>query len=239
LLVPDPNSAVLQPGETRVFEVAFEASSAGDYRSEIVIESGAGKPASILVAAQIGPQPVEAPKVSTTTLDPAARLPARAPEYGEPSSLIPAVKEIRVLRASNRVFEFGWDKPVKNPVAWIVQQRQLEVTSADEPPKAVWRDLANVRFFEQNDMIGARFENLAPGQVWFLRVLSIDQQGRRSAPSSTFMMSSAPAKDYTLVRGVVLLLALAAGVFGLFTFSRRRQAEAAEQAEQIARIERR
>jgi hypothetical protein len=238
LLVPDPNSAVLQPGETRIFEVAFEASSPGDYRSEIIIESGARKPATIPVVARIGSQPVEAPKVPTTALDPAARLPAPAPESGEPSSLIPAVKKIRVLRASNRVFEFGWEKPVKNPVAWIVQQRQLEVTSPDDSPKAVWRDMTNVRFFEQNNMIEARFENLAPGQVWFLRVLSIDQQGHRSAPSPTFMMSSAPAKDDTLFRRIVSLLALAVGVLGLLTFRRRRQAEAAEQAEQIARIER-
>ena len=40
LLVPDPNTAVLQPGETRIFEVALEPSSIGDYRSQIVIDAG-------------------------------------------------------------------------------------------------------------------------------------------------------------------------------------------------------
>ncbi len=123
-------------------------------------------------------------------------------------------------------------------MAWIIQQRQLETTNADAP-KVVWRDLTNVRFFEQNDTIGARFENLAPGQVWFLRIVSIDQQGRRSAPSPTFMMSSAPAKDPTLLRGALLLLAVGAGVVGFLKLRRRRQAEASAQAEQIARIERR
>lgn len=238
LLVPDPNSAILQPGETRLFEVAFEASSAGDYRSEIVIESGAGKPAAIPVTSQVNAQPSEAQKVPTTALNSAARPAATAPESLQSSNSIPAVKEIKVLKASNRLFEVGWTKPGPDPVAWIVQQRHLEVTDA-APPKAVWKELTNVRFFEQNDTIGARFENLAPGQLWFLRVLSIDQQGRRSAPSPTFRMSSAPAKDQTLVRAVLLLLAACAGVFGFTMFRRRKQAEASEQAEQIARIERR
>ncbi len=238
LLVPDPNSAVLRPGETRVFEVAFEAPSAGGYRSQIVIESGAGKPASVPIAARIGSQPAEAQKIPTAALNPAARPAVTATEPRESSSSVPAVKEIKVLKASNRIFEIGWKKPASDPVAWIVQQRQLEATNADAP-KVVWRDLTNVRFFEQNDTIGARFENLAPGQVWFLRIISIDQQGRRSAPSPTFMMSSAPAKDHTLLRGALLLLAIGAGVVGFLKFRRRRQAEASEQAEQIARIERR
>jgi hypothetical protein len=238
LLVPDPNSAVLQPGETRVFEVAFEAPSAGDYRSEIVIESSAGRPASVPIEARIGSQPAEAQKIPTAALKPAARQAATTPESREPSSSVPAVKEIKVLKAGNRVFEIGWNKPASDPLAWIVQQRHVEATDGDAP-KAIWRDLTNVRFFEQNDTIGARFENLAPGQVWFLRIVSLDQQGRRSAPSPTFMMSSAPTKDHTLLRGTLLLLAVAAGVVGFLKFRQRRQAEASEQAEQIARIERR
>ena len=49
LLVPDPSSAVLQPGETRVFEVAFEVSSRGSYQSEITISSSGAKPVTIPV----------------------------------------------------------------------------------------------------------------------------------------------------------------------------------------------
>jgi hypothetical protein len=236
LLVPDPNAAVLQPGETRVFEVAFEASSPGGYRSEIIVESGRGKPVSIPVSGQVGSRPAEAKKVPTAALSSAARPAAAAPESPQPPSSIPAVKEIKVLRASNRLFEVGWDRPASDPAAWIVQQRQLEVAGA-APPKVTWRDLTNVRFFERNGMVGARFENLVPGQVWFLRVVSIDEQGRRSAPSPTFMMSSAPAKDHTLLRGILVLLVAGAGVFGFLVFRQRRQAEASKQTAHIARIE--
>jgi hypothetical protein len=96
LLVPDPNTAVLQPGEMRVFEVKLEASSIGDYRSQIVIDSGGGKPISIGVAGRIVAQPPEAGKIPTATLDPASREPAVAESAQDQQlSAIPPVTEIR------------------------------------------------------------------------------------------------------------------------------------------------
>jgi hypothetical protein len=234
LLVPDPSSAVLQPGETRVFEVAFEVSSSGSYRSEITIASSGAKSVTIpIVGSNLGPAG-EAKKISTETLamqeKPSPSEDQVATEAG------PAVKKVRILKADSRVFEVGWDRLEPEPVAWIVQQRHLEMTSAG-PPKTVWRDLSNVRFFEQGGLIGARFENLAPGHMWFLRIISIDEQGRRSAASPTFMMTSPPAKNQTLNRTLLVILAIGAAILGVLKFRERRQTEASEQAEQIARLE--
>ena len=113
----------------------------------------------------------------------------------------------------------------------------MEATGAG-PPKAVWRDLSNVRFFEQGGLIGARFENLAPGQVWFLRIISIDERGQRSAPSPTFMMTSPPAKGEMVGRTLLVIVAVGAAVVGVLKFRQRRHAQASEQAEQLARLER-
>jgi hypothetical protein len=237
LLVPDPNSAVLQPDETRVFQVAFESSVAGDYRSQIVLESDGGKPVSVAVGGRIVSQTSDAKKIPTALLDPASRAAAAAKsQQDQSSSSIPAIREIKVLKASNRIFEICWHKPAPNPVAWVIQQRQLEISNAG-PPKVVWRDLNNVRFFEEKETAGARFENLAPGKIWFLRVVAIDEQGRRSAPSPTFMLASVPAKNPTPLWAIFSLLAAGAGVFGYLKFRQRRRAEASKDADQIARIE--
>jgi len=237
LLVPDPNTAVLQPGETRIFEVAFEASSIGDYRSQIVIEAGGGKPVSVAVAGRIVSQLPEAKKIPTATLDPASREPAATESpQDQSSSAVPPVTEIKVLKASNRIFEIGWNKPAPN-VAWVIQQRQFEIPNGG-PPKLIWRDLHNIKFSEEDGTVVARFENLAPGQIWFLRIVSVDEQGRRSAPSPTFRLSSAPARRFPLLWWIVGLLAVGgAAAFGYVKFRQRRQAEASEEADQIARIE--
>jgi hypothetical protein len=235
LLVPDPSSAVLQPGETRVFEVAFEVSSPGSYRSAITIASSGAKTVTIPIVGNTVIQAGQAKKISTEALS-SAMQPNPSAKEAEPALGSGPVKEVRILRAGSRVFEVGWDRPEPDPVAWIIQQRHLEMTSAG-PPKTVWRDLNNVRFFEQGRLIGARFENLAPGQIWFLRIISIDEQGRRSAASPTFMMTGPPAKNQMFGRTLLVILALGAAVLGVLKFRQRRQTEASEQAEQIARLE--
>lgn len=235
LLVPDPNSVVLQPGQTRVFEVAFEVSSPGSYRSAITIASSGATPVTIPVVGNAVIRAGQAKKISTEALS-SAMQPNSSANEAEPALGSGPVKEVRILRASSRVFEVGWDRPEPDPVAWIIQQRHLEMTSAG-PPKPVWRDLKNVRFFEQGRLIGARFENLAPGQIWFLRIISIDEQGRRSAASPTFMMTSPRSKNQIFGRTLLVILALGAAVLGVLKFRQRRQTEASAQAEQIARLE--
>ncbi len=235
LLVPNPNAAVLQPGETRIFEVALEASSIGDYRSQIVIDAGGGKPISVEVAGRIAAQPQEAEKIPTATLDPASRGPSVTESAGDqPSSAVPPVTEIKVLKASNRIFEIGWSKPGPDPVTWVIQQHQFEM---EDPPKLVWRDLRNIKFFEENGMAVARFENLAPGQVWLLRIVSVDEQGRRSIPSPTFKLSSAPQKRFPLLWWIAGLLAVGALAFGWSKVRERRHAKAFSEANRIARID--
>ncbi|HET9524237.1 MAG TPA: hypothetical protein VFO90_08390 [Terrimicrobiaceae bacterium] len=234
LLLPDPNTAVLPPGETRIFQAVLEVSSAGDYRSRIVIEAGTAKPISVDVAANGVEQAAEARKVPILTISPSLSEPESTPS--ESLSPIPPVTDIKVLKASNRVFEIGWNKPSPEPATWVIQQQQFEMPNEDSP-KLVWRDLRNIRFSEQNGMVVARFENLAPGQVWLMRIVSIDKEGRRSAPSPTLKLLSAQPKRFSAARWIVGILVAGAIAFAFAKLRRRRQAEAFREADRIARIE--
>jgi flagellar biogenesis protein FliO len=52
------------------------------------------------------------------------------------------------------------------------------------------------------------------------------------------MMTSPPEKKQMFGRTLLIILAIGAAVLGVLKFRQRRQAEAFEQAEQIARLER-
>ena len=151
-------------------------------------------------------------------------------------SAIPPVTEIKVLKASNRVFEIGWEKPSPDPVTWVIQQHRFEIANGDSL-KLVWRDLRKIKFSEKNGLAVARFENLAPGQVWLLRIVSLDEQGRRSAPSPTFKLSSAPPRRFSVIWWIVGLLAVGAMALGYAKLRERRKAEAFREADRIARIQ--
>jgi hypothetical protein len=85
-------------------------------------------------------------------------------------------------------------------------------------------------------MAVARFENLAPGRVWLLRIVSVDEQGRRSTPSPTFRLLSAPPKQFPSLGWLAALLAAGAAAIGWTKIRKRRQAEASREANRIARI---
>jgi hypothetical protein len=234
LLIPDPNTAVLQPGETRSFEVALEVSSSGDYRSQIVFDAGAARPIAVDIAGRLLEQATEARKIPILTLSPALSEPEPGPK--ESFSAVPPVTEIKVLTASNRVFEIGWNKPSPDPATWLIQQQQFDMPNGDSP-KMVWRDLRNIRFSERNGMVVARFENLAPGQVWLMRIVSIDNEGRRSAPSPTLKLLSAQPRRFSAPGWIAALLVAGAIALAFAKLRRRRQAEAFREADRIARIE--
>ncbi|HEY5707161.1 MAG TPA: hypothetical protein VIS96_16495 [Terrimicrobiaceae bacterium] len=237
LLVPDPNTAILPPGETRLFEVALEASSPGDYRSQITIDAAGGKSVSIDVSGRITARPPDARKIPTAILDPSSREPSVAESaQDQPSSAIPPVAEIKVLKASNRIFEIGWKIPSTEHLTWMIQQHRFEMADGGSP-KFVWRDLRNIKFFEENGITVARFENLAPGQVWLLRIVAIDEQGRRSAPSPTIKLASAAPRRYSVHWWIAGVLAAGAVALGFTKLRERKQAEAFREADRIARIE--
>jgi hypothetical protein len=238
LLVPDPNTAVLQPGEMRLFEVVLETSSIGEYRSRVVIKAGAGEPAAVEIAWRILPQRQEAKKIPVSALNPPGSPPALRPAGPQESpNALPPITEIKVLKASNRLFEIGWEKPSPEAKGWVIQQMQFQMASG-ESPKLVWKDLHNIKFLEENGMAVARFQNLAQGQVWLLRILSIDNEGRRSAPSPTIRLSSAPPPRPFMPWWVAGLLLAGAAAWGAAKLRERRQAEASQESDRIARIER-
>jgi len=86
-------------------------------------------------------------------------------------------------------------------------------------------------------MVVARFENLAPGQVWLMRIVSIDKEGRRSAPSPTLKLLSAQPKRFSAPRWIAGILIAGAIALALAKLRQRRQAEAFREADRIARIE--
>jgi hypothetical protein len=237
LLVPDPNKTLLGPGETGLFEVDLYAFSIGSYRSRIVVEAEAGEPASIEITGQVIAQGTEARKIPTSTLTSPSQDPSHIEAASEQSlSAVPPVSEIQVLKATNRIFEIGWKKPSEDLAGSVIQQRQFDMESG-EVPKMVWRDLRDIKFLEENGMIIARFENLAPGQVWLLRIISIDKEGRRSVPSPTIRLSSAPPKRTSVLWWLAGILGLGLLAFGVSRLRARREVESDNQADRITRIE--
>jgi hypothetical protein len=233
-LAPDPNGASLRPGELRAFAVKFAATSLGPYQSPIVFGTAAGVSAKVEVYGRVLLRPARMTAISA--LDPAPRqvLPAAGAPEG-PGSAVPAVTDIKVLRATNRIFEIAWPQPATGPLTWIVQQLQFDFAS-DGTLGFVWRDLHGINFSEREGMVVARLQNLEPGRVWLLRIISADDHGLRSPPSPTLRLLSAPPRRFPVFWTMAPLAAACALAWGLAKIRQRRQSEALREADRIARL---
>ncbi len=239
LLLPDPNTAVLAPGEKRSFEVAFESGVAGEYNGKIEIATQGSPALSIPVTARINlpRNTTNAAKIPTSLLAPV--VPAEPGEDGPAAadsfSNIPPIQEILIDKLDQRDVQISWKKPAPNATGYVIEQRQLEI-GKNAPPKITWQERRQIKIFEENDRGIARLENLAPGQTWFLRISSLNETGRRSVPSPTIRITSPPQPRPLLV-GVIAIIACLGALAYVIWRIRQRQADAlAGDAERIARL---
>ncbi len=237
LLTPDPNSVVIAPGETRAFELAFEPSVTGEIKLEPVLNVTRGEPVRLAIQAQgVAVNNGQASVPAAPGKPAKVAEPRMVAEEKVPEGSMPAISNIKVLKSVPHEVELAWTKPAANALGTVIEFRQLEAT-ADGPPKIKWTEWRGAKFFEENGMTVARFENLPPGRVWYIRIFSVDELGRKSVPSPTILLTSEKLPDRRL--GWWLAGLLIAGLIALLIrhLKRGRAQAADEDADRISRLE--
>jgi len=236
LLVPEPNNAVLAPGERRTFDVAFEVTIAAEYHRQIEVGTQGAPVVKVPVSARFAASKTAAAKIPTSVLAPVvAESAGNRPDSADSYTDIPPIKEILIESQTKRDIQISWKKTAPEPTRYIIEQRRLDLVKSGSP-KVIWEERRQIQISEENGRGIARIVNLAPGQTWFLRISSLSQAGRRSLPSPTIRISTPPAPRNGLIQGA-LVLALAGIAAWIYTQIRhRRQALAARDAARIARL---
>jgi hypothetical protein len=241
LLLPDPNAAVLAPGEKRSFEVELEISSPGVWKKNITFTTERAAALNIPVQAsgtgagleQADREPRRTPAGPAA----AAPVPSILPEEnaGEPFNAIPAISPVRTSSLSPTSIELTWKKPAPNAVSPLIEYRQIE-PSASGPPKIRWIKWQGASFREESGNVVAVLANLPRGRSWSLRISSLDETGRRSAPSSTLRLVTPRAPGIPWLWWVLGILGAAAVACAVTLIRRQRQTEAAADEERLSRL---
>jgi hypothetical protein len=233
LILPDPTSVVVPPGETRHFEVALETSGTGDYRNQIVLEAEGSAKLTLPITARLQEGSRKSSAPPTPVPAPLVQSPAPAAPTEEKFADIPAVTDVAIQKITDRSYDLIWKKPAPNATGTIIENRLVEI-SENGQTRIRWRELKRVKFSEADGNIVAKFEHLVPGETWYLRISSIDETGRRSPPSQTVRLAVTPSKKISPAWAILPVLAIAAAAIVLIR--RRQRAEAQGDEERIARI---
>jgi Abnormal spindle-like microcephaly-assoc'd, ASPM-SPD-2-Hydin len=238
ILNPDPASVIIAPGETRAFEVTFEPFTTGENHGEIVLGVTRGHTLRLPVIAKVTAPASASLQPSTAQPSQHAKVVEEPATSDKPESVndIPEISDIRLRKATPHEIELSWNKPAANALGTLVEYRQLKPTD-DGPPKMNWVEWRGAKFLEENGQTIARFDNLPAGRVWYIRIFSIDEQGKRSVPSSTIQLASMAGRDWHLGWWLLGVLILGAGIFVGSSMLRQGQDRAREEDARITRLE--
>lgn len=244
LIIPDPNSQVLRPGEKRTFEVSLELYDSGPFREPIVVQSSTESSLNIEVTANgvgsVERPAQERPPVVKVTVgrDPAAGLPPRVfEEDTSPGTYndIPPAKDFESRPLSPRAVEISWPKPAPNAAGAILEFRDVEVSKSGDA-RSVWRKWAEAKIKENGGRYTATLENLPPGRTWSFRIVSLDSGGGRSKPSTTLGLATPRAEPFPWQRWLIGLLIIAGAAYAIVLVRRRREAEARADEDRLTQL---
>jgi len=241
ILRPAPETIVLAPDATHVFEVALESQRLGPYHHQISIGVEGRPPSKITVTASVGQPPSTAPKVPTSLLapmSPATPDPVAPDEtpLDPQEAPIATIKSFSIESVADREVEISWKRPEGKVAGYIFEQRFLKAVPGG-PPQILWQERRGMKFSEANGAVTARFENLAPGQTWYFRVRAIAPDGKRSPPSPTLRMTSPPLpKGLGMGSFLLVLILLLVGAGGRVWFLKR-QSGTSREANRLAHLE--
>lgn len=240
LVIPDPDTVVLPPGHSRVFEMVVQTIKVGDLREVVQIGAGAAKPVTISVEAQVvePKKPVE-DSSSIVGVQLVATMEPPPPEGSiNPDDLgnIQAINSARLIKRTPWRVVLSWKKPSGKVSGYLIEGRYLVPSKNGGEPEIKWETWKGIIFREEGDRVVADIRHLPSAAKWFIRMRSVDSTGKPSAPSPTFQIStSRPPAIWPWVFAVVAILAGIVLVRAYLAGRRLGDAEAAARISQIGK----
>lgn len=225
---PDPATAVIPAGESRKFTATLELPKPGAFEDSLSVDYGGDAPLTLPVTARQEASAASAP--STAVSGQGGPAPANAPlspvsPLGTPEPAgndIPPIKKINHFRSGTHEIELGWKIPARNAISYVIEWRQIQASPTGGPPIMTWKEWRGVQTTEVNGSIVARFSNLKDGQLWFIRIRTVDELGRKSAASPTYIIETQRDRS-TRPLTWLAILAVAGGLLAAFVFWKKQR----------------
>jgi hypothetical protein len=244
VISPDPATAVIPVGESRKFTAVLELSKQGGFEETLAIDYGGDTSLTLPVTAEITantqssrPTVVAIPEGNTPqrqeTPGPIFSLDPPEPAGNE----IPPIAEFNHLRTDTHEVEIGWKIPAKNAISYLIEWRQVMVPAGDGPPIVKWNEWRGVQTSEVNGSIIARFPNLKDGQTWRIRIRTVDELGKKSAASPTFIISTKVDQSMGLFGWLVILTGIGAVAAAIIFWRKQRHAVDDDESARISALE--
>jgi hypothetical protein len=183
---PEPSGVLVNPGETKKFEIFEKSLKSGNYRLDFKIGFAEGAMNALKIHHDVrSSQPVEkfmglpvSQNSSTPSMSPAAE--------------IPPVEELLLNESSPHSVKLQWKLPSPEAKNFFIERQEI-IAGVDGQPQVAWKRWEGVHVEMQGDSAFAHFRKLTPNSFWKIRIIGVDSNGLSGQlPKKNFRISTTP-----------------------------------------------
>ncbi|MEM1443267.1 MAG: fibronectin type III domain-containing protein, partial [Verrucomicrobiota bacterium] len=129
------------------------------------------------------------------------------PELGSP-------EDLSIVEKDADSVTIGWTAPKDSEFARFEVELSALYAKEGVFPQMLWVPYENVEYERIGRLVKARIQGLAPAATYEMRVLTVDEENRSSAPSEALVAATDLPMDWTYIylgMGILALIALGFG----------------------------
>lgn len=127
----------------------------------------------------------------------------------EYSNSIPIPADFVLHKASRDHLTLAWKLPAPDQIVFEIEMRQMLINQSNYGIESVWVPFHEIDFERHDGMIYASIKGLHPGAIYEFRVLTVGTGGKFSHPSQAFAVRTLPPRNYSWIKWLFWMLALA------------------------------
>ena len=133
-----------------------------------------------------------------------------------------------MVGSDSRSVTIGWTAPPDSELSRFEVELVGMAPQENGFPATVWIPIDRVEFDRVDRLVKAKIKGLAPYTTYFLRVFTVDENGRSSVPSEAMEVATELPMDWTYIYLGLLILFVASLGFGIWKVVKSRRPEVYE-----------
>ncbi len=234
LIHPGPSGILVAAGTEQTFEIHAEKPKSGSIAGTIRINCPGCNPVEISIKSPAVSENRAAVPVEDFLKIPS--VPEPTPVTAPPSGKAPPVESASLVASGTHEVEVSWKVLSPKTSGFRIDRRRI--SPGNEGQVAIdWIPWPEPKITISDNTAVARFQNLPADSFWIIRIVSLDENGKPSAPSPSFRISTRPAWKLHLPWWAWMFVPGALGGAALLVWKRNQRGLHAIEDKRIARLD--
>ncbi len=134
-------------------------------------------------------------------------------------------EDLSLVKSDAKSLTIGWTAPPQSELSTFSVELVGMMENEEGFPATVWVPIDGVEFERVDRLVKAKIDGLSPYSTYFLRVFTVDENGRSSQASEALEVATELPMDWTYIYLALIVMFISALGFGIWKILQNRRAE--------------